>query len=79
MCCSKVFGSVSSIDSLVAPADFCMSLQATGRPGIPCIQEPTHVMTVLSFALNCGTLEDVDATIVDMFDTGNRGEEHIDG
>jgi hypothetical protein len=36
-------------------------------------------MTMLSFALNCGTLEDVDTTIIDMFDTGNRGEEHIDG
>jgi hypothetical protein len=38
-----------------------------------------HITAILSFALNCGTLEDVDAMIIDMFDTGNRGEEHIDG
>jgi hypothetical protein len=79
MCGSKVSSSVCSIDSLVTPALFCMSPQATSRPGISSIQELTHVTAVLSFALNCGTLEDVDATIVDMFDTGNRGEEHIDG
>ena len=78
-CCSKVFGLVGSIDSLIAPADFCMSPQATSRPGISSIQEPTHITAVLSFALNCSTLEDVDVTIVDMFDMGNRGEEHIDG
>jgi hypothetical protein len=79
MCGSKVSSSVCSVDSLVTPALFCMLLQATSRPGISSIQEPMHITTMLSFALNCGTLEDVDTTIVDMFDTGNRGEEHIDG
>jgi hypothetical protein len=56
-----------------------MSPQATGRPGIPCIQEPMHVTTVLSFALNCGTHEDVDTTVFDIFNTGSGGEEDIDG
>jgi hypothetical protein len=79
MCGSKVSSSVCSVDSLITLALFCMSLQATSRPGISSIQEPMHVTAVLSFALNCGTLKDVDVTIVDMFDTGNRGEEHIDG
>ena len=53
--------------------------QATGQPGVPCIQEPTHVTTVLSFALNCGTHEDVDAMIFDIFNMGSGGEEDIDG
>jgi hypothetical protein len=78
-CSSKVSSSVCSVDSLVTPALFCMLPQATSQPGISSIQEPTHVMAMLSFALNCGTLEDVDMTIIDMFDMGNRGEEHIDG
>jgi hypothetical protein len=56
-----------------------MSPQPTGRPGIASIQEPTHVTPVLAFTLNHGTLEDVDATVVNMFDTGNGGEEHVDG
>ena len=34
---------------------------------------------MLAFILNCSTLEDVDAMVVDMFNTGNRGKEHIDG
>jgi len=78
-CSSKVSSSVCSVDSLITPALFCMSPQATSRPGISSIQELTHVTAVLSFALNCGTLKDVDAMIIDMFNMGNRGEEHIDG
>jgi hypothetical protein len=34
---------------------------------------------VLSFALKRSTLEDVDTMVVDIFDTGNRAEEHVDG
>jgi hypothetical protein len=34
---------------------------------------------MLAFTLNRGTLEDMDMMVVDMFDMGNRGEEHIDG
>jgi len=36
-------------------------------------------MTVLSFALKHGTLKDVDTTVVDVFDIGSRGKEHVDG
>jgi hypothetical protein len=36
-------------------------------------------MTVPSLALKCSTLEDVDAVVVDLFDTGRGGEEYIDG
>jgi hypothetical protein len=34
---------------------------------------------MLAFTLNCSTLEDVDVTVVDMFNMGNGGEEHVDG
>jgi hypothetical protein len=77
-CSSKIFGSVGSVDSLVAPALFCVSLQPTGQPGISSIQELTHVMTVLSFTLKHGTLEDVDVTAIDIFDTRLTGKEHVD-
>ena len=79
MCGSKVFGSVSSIDSLVTPALFCMLLQPTGRPSISSIQEPMHITTVLSFTLKRSTLEDVDTMAIDIFDTRLGGKEHIDG
>jgi len=36
-------------------------------------------MTVLSFALNCSTHEDVDATIFDIFNIGSGGKEDVDG
>jgi hypothetical protein len=38
-----------------------------------------HIMTILSFALNCGTHKDVDMMVFDIFDMGSGGEEHIDG
>jgi len=38
-----------------------------------------HIMTMLSFTLKHGTLEDMDATAINIFDTRLRGKEHIDG
>ena len=38
-----------------------------------------HVTPMLAFTLNRSTLEDMDTTVVDMFDMGNGGEEHVDG
>ncbi len=78
MCSRKILGSVGSVDSLITLAHFHMSLQPTGQPGITRIQELMHVTPMLAFTLNHGTLEDVDTTVVNIFDIGNRGEEHID-
>src|SRR6266851_907940 len=78
-CGSKIFGSVGSVDSLVAPALFCVSPQPTGQPGISSIQEPMHVTTMLSFTLKRSTLEDVNMMAIDIFDTRLGGKEHVDG
>ena len=37
-----------------------------------------HVTTVLSFTLKHGTLEDMNTTTIDIFDTRLMGKEHID-
>src|SRR5216683_582910 len=38
-----------------------------------------HITPMLAFTLNRCTLEDVDTTVVDIFDMGNAVEEHVDG
>jgi hypothetical protein len=37
-----------------------------------------HVTTMLSFTLKHGTLKDMDAMAIDIFDMRLRGKEHVD-
>ncbi len=79
MCSCKILSFICSIDSLLALAHFCMAPQPAGQPGVSGIQELTHTTTVPSFTLKCSTLEDVDVTVVDIFDMGRGGKEYVDG
>jgi len=56
-----------------------MAPQPASQPGVSGIQELTHTTTVPSFTLKCSTLEDVDVTVVDIFDMGRGGKEYVDG
>ena len=79
MCGCKILSFIHSIDSLLAPAHLCMAPQPAGRPGVSGIQEAMHIMTMPSFTLKRSTLEDVDATVIGMFNMGRGGKEYIDG
>ena len=69
----------SSVDSLLAPAHFCMVPQPAGQPGISSVQEPIYITIMPSLTLKHSTLEDVDVAVIDIFDMGRGGKECIDG
>jgi hypothetical protein len=55
-----------------------MSTKATCGPRITGIQVTTHITAVLAFTAGGCTHEDVDATLLNVFDAGHSPEEYID-